>query len=362
MIPITNFKKQIDHLEHEIFSVIQRVLRSGWYILGKEGQQFEENFAAYIGTGYCVGVASGTDAITLSLMALDIGPGSEVITTAMTAFPTIVGIMRAGATPILVDINISDGLMDVEHLKGKITAKTKAIIPVHLYGQSCDMRPIAQIAQEEGLKIIEDCAQSVGATYEKAKTGSLGDCGTFSFYPTKNLGAYGDGGAIVTNNEDIYQTLLKLRNYGQEDRYHHDLYGLNSRLDEIQAALLNVKLKYLDQWNRSRRQVAARYQEGLKGVRCLRENSYGEPVYHLFVIRSKNRETLQQVLSQKGIQTLIHYPVPIHRHGAFPGDGSVLSLPHADTFASEILSIPIYPELEKSEVETIIMVINEFSA
>jgi dTDP-4-amino-4,6-dideoxygalactose transaminase len=337
---------------------MRRVLDSGWYILGKEGEVFEKEFAAYIGANYCVGVANGTEAIALGLMAMGIGQGDEVITTNMTAFPTITGIMQAAALPVVVDINPEDGLMDCRQIEAKITPCTKAIVPVHLYGQCCDMEAIKQIADKYQLKILEDCAQAAGSTYRSCKAGMWGDCASFSFYPTKNLGAYGDAGAVITNDKTIYERLLSMRNYGQTKRYYHETEGINSRLDEVQAAVLRVKLQYLDKWNSRRREIAAMYRKGLKGVDCLKEHEYGEMNYHLFVIRTQQRDQLMEHLEQKGIKTLIHYPVPINQQKAFIGqrgeDG------HTAEFADTILSLPIYPGLRDEEVAEIIQAVNQY--
>jgi dTDP-4-amino-4,6-dideoxygalactose transaminase len=360
MILFNDFKKSYFKIKPEIDEAISRVLNSGWFILGKETEQFETNFARYLNAKYCVGVANGTEAIALALMAYDIGEGDEVITTNLTAFPTITGILQAGAIPVVVDINEADGLLDCSKIEGKITKKTKAIVPVHLYGQSCDMDPIVELAKQYQLKIIEDCAQSVGATYKEKKCGTIGHCGAFSFYPTKNLGAMGDAGAIVTNDETVYQQLLSLRNYGQTKRYYHESKGINSRLDEIQSAILNVKLKYLDKQNQTRNRIAEYYQENLKTVECLFVNSYGIPVNHLFVIKTLHRDSLIQHLQKNEVQALIHYPVPINKQKAFLWQKDEL-LERSSHFANSVLSIPIYPELSENEIITIVKTINEFN-
>jgi dTDP-4-amino-4,6-dideoxygalactose transaminase len=361
LIRFDNFKVQYAALKKEIDEAVRRVLDSGWFIMGKELEAFEKEFAAYIGCKYCVGVACGTEAIALSLLALDINSGDEVITSDMTAFPTIAGIMQANAVPVMADIAYDDGLIDAAGIEEKITPRTKAIVPVHLYGQSCDMEPICTIAQKYNLKVVEDCAQSVGASYKNKKTGSIGHVNAFSFYPTKNLGAYGDAGAITTDDETIYQKLLQLRNYGQRVRYYHDTFGINSRLDEMQAAILRVKLPYLEDWNNQRRQQAHYYQNHLKSVQCLKENSYGAPVYHLFVIKTPGRDRMVDYLKSHGIQCLIHYPVPIHQQKAFLGKTSENEMyPHTERFANEIVSIPIYPGLSEEDREKIVKVINEF--
>jgi dTDP-4-amino-4,6-dideoxygalactose transaminase len=357
MIVLNDFVAQYHSIKKNIDERIQKVIDSGTYILGEEVQQFEDEFANYMGAMHCVGVASGTDAITISLMALNIGAGDEVITTNMTAFPTITGILRAGSVPVVIDIRNDDGLIDPSLIERKITKRTKAIVPVHLYGQSCDMNSIKYIAEKFNLKIIEDCAQSAGATYSHSKTGTIGDCGAFSFYPTKNLGAFGDGGAVITNNEALYHRLLMLRNYGKIDVYQHHDNGFNSRLDEIQAAILRVKLQHLDRWNKRRREIAEYYQSMLASVTCLTKHDYGIPVYHLFVIKTDKRDALIHHLKENQIQTLIHYPIPVNRQVAFKTrqDESLLVSEH---YADSVLSIPIHPYLYDREVEKIVKIIN----
>jgi dTDP-4-amino-4,6-dideoxygalactose transaminase len=360
MIPLNDFKAQYKTIKPGIDAAIQRVIESGWFILGSEVSSFEEEFAQYLGVKYCVGVGSGTEAIALALMAHGIGEGDEVITTNVTAFATITGVVQAGALPVIVDISEQDGLIDVSKIEQKITSRTKAIIPVHLYGQSCDLEKIKQLAQAHQLKLIEDCAQAVGATYQGKKVGSWGDCAAFSFYPTKNLGAYGDAGAVVTSDESLYKKLLSLRNYGQLNRYVHTQPGINSRLDEIQAAILRVKLKQLDVWNQRRRMIAKRYKDELKNVTCLVEHEYGEAVYHLFVIKSDKRDELMEYLKINGIQSLIHYPITVTKQEAFiTQKEEVFSA--SEKFVTSILSIPIYPELTDEQVTEIITILNNYS-
>ena len=277
MILFNEFKREYEAIRTEIDAALRRVLDSGWYILGKEGEAFEREFADYLGVRHCVGVANGTEAIALALRGMDIGPGDEVITTDMTAFATVTGIVQAGATPVVVDVRPEDGLMDERLIEAQITPRTKCIVPVHLYGQSCDMDAILRIARAHGLKVMEDCAQAAGTTYRDRKAGGWGDCAAYSFYPTKNLGAYGDGGAITTNDDATAERLRSLRNYGQTVRYHHEYEGINSRLDEMQAAILRVKLHHLDAWNARRRAIAARYRAGLTAVECLTEHAHGLP-------------------------------------------------------------------------------------
>lgn len=359
MILFNDFSIETKALKEEINDAIQRVLNSGWFILGKELEVFENNFAKYIGSRFCVGVASGTEAIALALMAHDIGENDEVITTNLTAFPTITGILQSGARPVVVDIISSNGLIDYQKIQAKITKHTKAIVPVHLYGQSCNLDKINEIAVKNGLFVIEDCAQSTGATYKNEKCGAIGDCGAFSFYPTKNLGAYGDGGAVTTNSEEIYTKLIALRNYGQTKRYCHDTKGINSRLDEMQAAILNVKLNFLDQWNNERREIAQAYRKHLHSVECLKVEDYGNPVNHLFVVKSQYRDQLLEFLLKKGIQSFIHYPIPVYKQIAFEWQKDEI-LENSDSFADTILSLPIYPGLLKQSIDQIIQTVNEF--
>lgn len=359
MILFNDLSKEPEALKQEIKQAIQKVVDSGWFILGKELEAFEKAFAQYIGTTFCMGVASGTEAIALALMAYDINPGDEVITTNLTAFPTITGIIQSGAKPVVADIFIENGLINYHLIKEKITPRTKAIVPVHLYGQSCRLDEIKVIAERHHLVVVEDCAQATGATFIDKKCGSIGDCGAFSFYPTKNLGAYGDGGAITTNDETVYKKLLSLRNYGQTKRYYHDSKGINSRLDEIQAAILNAKLKYVDQFNRERQEIAQAYRNGLQTVECLTVESYGMPCNHLFVVKSPHRNRLAEYLLSKGIQTLIHYPVPVNRQKAFEWQKEE-SMANSNLFADSILSLPIYPGLSKQAIDQIIHTINEF--
>lgn len=359
MILFNDFSKEPQVLKQEIHSAIQRVVDSGWFILGKELQAFESDFANYIGTRYCVGVASGTEAIALALMVYNIGEGDEVITTNLTAYPTITGILQSGAKPVVVDIFSTNGLIDYRKIQEKITPNTKAILPVHLYGQSCNLDEITKIAERNHLLVIEDCAQSTGATFQDKKCGSVGDCGAFSFYPTKNLGAYGDGGAITTNAEAVYIKLLALRNYGQTKRYYHESKGINSRLDEIQAAILNVKLKYLGQGNQERHEIAQTYKKNLQTVECLTEESYGTHCNHLFVVKSQHRDRLAEYLQNKGIQTFIHYPIPVNRQKAFSWQKDEI-FENSSQFADSILSLPIHPGLSKQHIDQIIQTVNDF--
>lgn len=360
-IAFNNFSREFEQHQNEIESAIRRVLSSGWYILGKELSSFEKQFAAYIGTRYCVGVANGTEAIALALMAVGVGEGDEVITTAMTAYPTITGIEQAGATPVVVDINPSTGLIDVASIEAKVNSRTKAIVPVHIYGQAADMTNIVALARSKKLLIVEDCAQSCGAMHANKMTGSFGIANAFSFYPTKNLGAVGDGGAITTNNNTVYEKLLKLRNYGQNTRYYHDQRGINSRLDEIQAAILGTKLRHLDTWIKRRREIAAKYNAMIRTAKPVLEEQNNFHTYHLYVLRHPQREALMEWLNSKGIATIIHYPVPIPHQKAFTSQKKEL-FPNTEQFTKEIFSIPIHPFLTEREVDYIIHSINSFQA
>lgn len=356
MIPFSNLKRQHSAIASQIHAATEKVLKCGWYILGKEVETFERHFAEYIGSKHCVGVANGTDAITLALMAQGIGVGDEVITTALTAYPTITGIERAGATPIIVDVYKKDGLINPACITSKITKRTRAIVAVHLYGKCCQMDALQKISTQHHLALIEDCAQSCGASYDGNKAGSIGSIGCFSFYPTKNLGACGDGGAVVTNSKSITQQLRMLRNYGQSDRYHHQLNGLNSRLDEIQAAILTIKLAQLDRWNLRRQKIATTYQHHLSKTVTILSNCHNHGhIYHLFVIRVPSRTQFMQQMDDLGVQTLIHYPVAVHQQPAMAQCCNAQpSLANAEMLANEVVSLPIYPELTDEEVITII--------
>lgn len=362
-IPFNDLIGQYQQIKSEIDKAIKPVLNSGWFILGKEVHYFEKEFAGYIGTKYAVGVASGTEAIALALMACGIGDGDEVITVPNTAVPTVSAISMANARPIFIDIDKKTYLIDPEKIQKSITKRTKAVIPVHLYGQTAKMDIINEIAKANNLWVIEDACQAHGSEYKNKKAGAWGDLGCFSFYPTKNLSCYGDGGLVTTNNKILYKKLLMLRNYGQQDRYRHIIIGINSRLDEMQAAVLRIKLKYLDKWNAKRRIVAKRYYQFInsKFVITPFEDSNGRHIYHLFVIRAKKRNLLQKALHEKGIETLIHYPIPVHLQRAYQWIGYKKDdFPYAENCAKEILSLPIYPGLSESEINYISETINDF--
>ena len=356
-IPFVDLKRQYRSISKEIDAAIHDVLQNGWYILGDNVAAFEEEFAKYCNAKYAIGVASGTDALTLSIGALGIGEGDEIITVPNTFIATIDAIYRNRAKPVFVDINHETYNIDVNKIEEKITEKTKAIIPVHLYGQPADMDIIVKIAKKYNLKIIEDGCQAHGAKYNGTKVGALGDVGCFSFYPGKNLGAYGDGGIVVTNNFEIAEKIRILRNYGQKVKYHHDLVGYNSRLDEIQAAVLRVKLKYLDEWNDLRRLHSEKYAQLLdrvSGIVLPLNEVNVKHVYHLYVIQCENRDQILEKLSLKGISTGIHYPVPIHLQKAYTKLGyRIGDFPVTENYAQKILSLPMFPELTYDEVRYI---------
>lgn len=362
MISMLDFQKEYKAINNEINSAMQSVLNKGWYILADEVKKFEEEFAKYIGTKYAGGVNSGTDALLISLMALGVKSGDEVIVVSHTATPTVMPISLIGATPMFVDIDPETYTMDVTQVEKKITKNTKAVIPVHLYGHSVDMDPLMKIAKKYGIYIIEDCCQAHGAEYKERKVGNFGDMSAFSFYPTKNLGAYGDGGIILTNNPDLYEKALMLRQYGWKSRYDSQFIGVNSRLDEIQASILRVKLKKLEGWNEKRREIASLYKELLKSSDIVLpiEKEYAKHVYHLYVIRHKNRNKLQEYLLENGVQTQIHYPVPVHKQKAYLKLEIYAHLPITEKICQEILSLPIHPWLSLLEIEKIAGLIKSF--
>ena len=349
IIPLVDLKAQFQSIRHEVDNALREVLEEANFILGPQVKDFEDSFAAFCGVNHCVGVANGTDALHLILRASGIGPGDEVIIPAFTFVATALGVLLSGALPVFVDVNSEDGRIDPEKIRKAITKNTRAIIPVHLYGRCVDMDSVNSIAKNFGLKIFEDAAQAHGATFNGKYAGSLGDAAGFSFYPGKNLGAYGDGGAITTNSIDLYERLILLRNWGSRKKYHHEEMGLNSRLDTLQAAVLKIKLAKLQQWNQSRRDHAFFYDSELEKIgnfRRPKNNINRVPVYHLYALRIHNRDGLLSHLNQSGIGAGIHYPFPIHKLGLFKGKiDPYLSFPEAEKWASECLSLPLYPEL-----------------
>lgn len=358
MIPCANPLAQYQSHQKEIFEAVKRVLEGGNYILGPEVEAFEQSFAAYCGADYAVGVNSGTDALILALRALDIGVGDEVITVSHTALATIAAIIASGATPVLVDIDPVYYTMNPECFHKAITSKTKAVIPVHLYGQPADMDTIMGIAKARNLLVVEDCAQATGALYKGRRVGSIGDAGCFSFYPTKNLGAIGDGGMVVTENEKLFQRIRQLRQYGWDNNRRTEETGLNSRLDEMQAAILNVKLKYLDDDNARRREIALIYNKGLSGlpIELPKERPDTTHVYHLYAITSGKRDQLKEMLAKSGILAGIHYPVPGHLHGGYMHKCKlpVTGLSVTESISGKVLSLPMYPEMTSAQVAQVI--------
>ena len=338
------------------------VLRSGWYILGKELELFEQEFAHYLGVKHCIGVASGLDALKIAIHLLGIGNGDEVIVQGNTYIATVMGITENGATPVFVEPDQYYNI-DVNKIEEKITKRTKAIMVVHLYGQAADMTSIMKLATKYHLKVIEDCAQAHGAAHCGKTVGTFGDIGCFSFYPTKNLGAFGDGGALVTNQDDICKNARIYRNYGSEKKYHNQVVGLNSRLDEMQAGLLRVKLKYLDQLNQEREKIAESYLNSIKNTYILLPElrNGNSSVWHQFVIRTKNREALMKYLEQNGIHSMIHYPIPPHLSKAYNYlNMKQGSLPITEIYAEEVLSLPMYNGMLEEERKKVIKTVNSF--
>jgi dTDP-4-amino-4,6-dideoxygalactose transaminase len=352
-IPFIDLPGQYETLRAEVLSAVEGVMRGSRFILGEEVEQFESRFADYCGAGHCVGVANGTDALHLALRALEIGPGDEVITAANTFIATAIAIKSVGATPVFVDASPDDYNLDVRRLEEAITARTKAILPVHLYGQPADMGAVLEIASAHGLKVLEDACQAHGALYQERRAGSLGHAACFSFYPGKNLGAYGDGGAVVTSDFELAERLRLLRNYGQKRKNEFALLGFNSRLDTLQAAVLLVKLKYLDRWNGIRRTMAAAYCEELAGAELVlpREMPGRRHVYHLFVVQHHQRDELLSHLNHRGIQCGIHYPAPLPHTPPFRGARCVPEgVPVSAAVTQRILSLPMCPQLTRNQV------------
>ncbi|MGA2243191.1 MAG: DegT/DnrJ/EryC1/StrS family aminotransferase [Verrucomicrobiota bacterium] len=350
-VPFLDFAKPYEELKAELDEAYFRFMRSAWYILGREVEAFEQEFADYCGVKYCVGVGNGLEALHLILRAYDIGPGDEVIVPSNTYIATWLAVSYAGAVPVPVEPDPRTFNIKPDKIAAAITTKTKAIMPVHLYGQPADMDPIMSIARKHGLKVVEDNAQAQGARYQGRRTGSLGDAAGNSFYPGKNLGAFGDGGAVTTDDAQLADRVRTLRNYGSKKKYYNDVKGYNSRLDELQAAFLRVKLKKLDEWNDRRRDVAALYLTELGGMANLTlpfVPEWAEPVWHLFVVRHSKRDALQQKLAAADIGTLIHYPVPPHLSGAYSdGKWSRGSFPVAEELSDTVLSLPMGPHLAK---------------
>lgn len=367
-IPFLDLKPQYKIIKKDMNTALAKTMQRGDFILGKEVLEFEKQFARFHQRKFCVGLNSGTDALFLGLLSLGIGPGDEVIVPVFTFIATALAVTYTGAKPVFVDIDEKTYNIDVNKIEERITKRTKAIIPVHLYGQPADMNSIITLAKKYNLKIIEDAAQAHGAKYEVTRNkwqvvASFGDIGCFSFYPTKNLGAFGDGGAVVTDNEEAYKKLLMLRDCGRISRYEHAVIGYNSRLDTMQAAILRVKLKRLEKWNQMRRKNAKRYTELLqevKGVIIPFEADYAYHVYHIYAVRVKNRDRIVEQLKKKGVGVLIHYPIPIHLQKVYSTLGYKKGdFPIAEKIAAEIISLPMYPHLKETHIKFIAKTIKD---
>jgi dTDP-4-amino-4,6-dideoxygalactose transaminase len=361
-IPLVNLRAQYAPLTDEILSGIEQVLGGMQLFLGENVQALEKEFAQFCGVDYGVGVSDGTAALQIILRAMEIGPGDEVITVSHTFIATVEAILLAGAKPVFVDIDPATYLMDVAQVEAKITTQTKAILPVHLYGQTVDMDPLLELASRYHIRIIEDACQAHGAEYKGQRAGGLGDAAAFSFYYSKNLGAYGEGGFIATNDPELYRRSHMIRDHGSERRYYHDLVGMNARLDEVQAVVLRAKLPHLDEWNELRRQHAAQYNMLLDGnlVTTPVENSENRHVYHLYVLRTSHRDALQTHLKGQGIYAGIHYPIPCHLQQALAYLGyKPRDLPITEVVVGQILSLPMFPELTNEDIEAISREVND---
>ena len=364
MIPFLDLKAPHVELRNEINDAIARVIESGWYILGPEVEAFEAEYATYCEAAHCVSLANGLDALHLALRAMDVGPGDEVIVPSNTYIATWLAISQCGATPIPVEPVEGTYNLDPSLIEAAITPRTKVILPVHLYGQPADMDPILAVAHQRGLRVLEDGAQAHGARYKGRPVGAHGDVVTWSFYPGKNLGALGDGGAITTNDPVLADRIRVLRNYGSRVKYVNEVQGYNSRLDPIHAAVLRVKLKHLDAWNARRTALASQYLEGLadSGLVLPQVPAWAHPAWHLFVVRTRRRDELQQQLTEAGIGSLIHYPIPPHRQQAYAQDGwPAEAFPLASAMAHEVLSLPMGPQLTSEQVQAVIGSVRRFA-
>jgi len=364
MILMNDFKAEPPELRVAMLDATRRVLESGWYVLGNEVAAFEKQWAGACGVSHAIGVGNGMDAIEIALRAHDIGPGDEVITTPMTAFATVLAIIRAGATPVLADIESQTALLSVQSVQRCITSKTKAVLLVHLYGQVRDMTAWVELCGQRDIALIEDCAQAHLATWHGKVAGSFGVAGAYSFYPTKNLGAAGDAGALVTNDERIAERAGRLRNYGQSFRYHHPELGMNSRLDEMHAAMLSERLKWLPEFTARRRQIAMAYMDGIDTPLVRKPALPEQPsahVYHLFVVTSDRRDALQAHLQEQGVQSLIHYPVPMHKQEpcrSLACDPQGVS--NSERHAATCLSLPCHPQMSDDNINVVIAAVNSF--
>jgi len=361
-VPVLDLKAQYVILQDEIAQAVQEVLDSTTYVLGPKVAAFEKDFAAYLGARHCIGVNSGTSALHLALLCAGVGPGDEVLTVPMTFIATSWAISYAGATPVYVDVDPTTYTMDPALVEARITPRTKAILPVHLYGQPADLGPLLEIGRRHGIPVIEDAAQAHGSAYQGRKGGTLGQCGCFSFYPGKNLGAYGEAGAIVTDDDGIAARLKALRDHAQEKRYHHNEIGFNYRMDALQGAVLGVKLKYLETWTNTRRALADRYLEMLEGLALdLPAEAPGRRhVWHLFVILHQERDRLQRALQARGVHTGLHYPIPLHLQKAYQHLGyREGDFPVAEQIGRECLTLPLFPEMTPVQQERVVEQINE---
>ena len=361
-IPFLNIKLQYEELKEELHSAFEKVMNSGWYILGEEVELFEKEWADYCNVKYCISVGNGLDALLLILKAMEIRPGDEVIVPANTYIATWLAVSHTGAKPIPVEPDLKTYNINPDLIEKAITPRTKAILPVHLYGQPADMDPIIEIARRYNLKVVEDAAQAHGAKYKGRIVGSLGEAAGFSFYPGKNLGAFGDGGAVTTNDEEIARKIRALRNYGSERKYYNILKGYNSRLDPLQAAFLRVKLKKLDEWNERRKNFAKEYLIKLSGISELtvpHVPEWADPVWHLFVVRHPRRDNLQKYLAEMGIETVIHYPIPPHHQEAYK-ELKHFSLPVSERIHKEVISLPIGPHIVWKQIEEVSNAIRHF--
>jgi dTDP-4-amino-4,6-dideoxygalactose transaminase len=364
-VPYLDLKAQYRSIKPEIDAAIGRVLKSCQFVLGPEVAGFEQEFAPYCGTSECIALNSGTSALHLALLAAGVGAGDEVITVPFTFVASVAAILYAGARPVLVDIDPRSFTMDPKAVESAITPRTKAIMPIHLYGQPADMDPIMEIARRHKLVVIEDAAQAHGAKYKGRPVGSIGDMACFSFYPGKNLGAYGEGGAVTTSNREYAHTIRMLRDWGQDRKYHHVLRGYNYRMEGFQGAILRVKLRHLEKWTEARRAVVAKYNELLADAGVVRpqEMSWARHVYHVYTLRSEDRNMLQQTLTEAGIQTGIHYPVPVHMQTAYSDLGySQGAFPQSEKAAAEVLSLPLFPEMTDQQIQTVSQAVMSLAA
>ncbi len=361
MIKFLDLEKINNRFREEIDSELKEILDSGWYLQGKKNQKFAENFAEFCGVKHCLGVANGLDALNLIIKAYGFSNGDEIIVPANTYIASILAISQNGCTPILVEPDIKTYNINPDLIEEKITERTKAIMVVHLYGQAVQMKKIWELAKKYNLKIIEDSAQAHGSVYDGIKTGALGDASGFSFYPGKNLGCMGDGGCVTTNDDELFEKIKAIANYGSDRKYHHIYKGVNSRLDEIQAAVLNVKLKYLDKDNARRREISKYYRENIKNRIIILPETYDESahVWHVFAVRTPERDRFQKYLEENNIQTIIHYPTPPHKQGAYQ-EWNNLSYPISEEIHRTVISLPISPVMTDDEVERVTEVINEY--